>query len=154
MKERNLGPRTVMAVVKTSFAEIERWQENGIGREEIVEILIERYGIQITLSSFDKSLYRFRKSLENGNVLHNTAGNQNTKILNNTSTQLEGSVLHNTQNQDAEQKEGERESVLHNTHDKENKSTNADGTPKEQMDADWLQKTMNDIDVRKYKKRR
>lgn len=135
MKERNLGPRTVMAVVKTSFAEIEQWQENGIGREEIVEILIERYGIQISLSSFDKSLYRFRKSLENDNVLKNTPGNQNGRPLGNTTNQLE-------------------ESVLRNTPDEESKSTNADDTPKEQMDADWLQKTMNGIDVRKYKKRR
>ncbi|MCM5976566.1 hypothetical protein M4B22_26545, partial [Klebsiella pneumoniae] len=37
---------------------------NGIRREEIVTVLNERYGLNISLVAFDKALYRLRKSTD------------------------------------------------------------------------------------------
>lgn len=70
MTSANLGPRTVIAVVRASLADIDIWQKNGVSRDEIASVLTERYGVSITLTAFDKALYRARKELKSR--LHNS----------------------------------------------------------------------------------
>ena len=60
----NLGPRTAIAAVRDSLADIENWKKNGIPRREIVAVLNERYGLKISQVAFDKALYRLRKSTD------------------------------------------------------------------------------------------
>ena len=64
MTSANLGPRTVIAVVRASLADIDIWQKNGVSRDEIASVLTERYGVSITLT------YRARKELKSR--LHNS----------------------------------------------------------------------------------
>ncbi|MXD28358.1 hypothetical protein FQZ90_27300, partial [Escherichia coli] len=61
MANFNPGPRTASAAVRDSKNDIETWKKNGIRREEIVTVLNERYGLNISLVAFDKALYRLRK---------------------------------------------------------------------------------------------
>ncbi|MEN3754434.1 hypothetical protein ABC733_22640 [Mangrovibacter sp. SLW1] len=61
MANFNLGPRTAIAAVRDSLADIENWKKNGIPRREIVAVLNERYGLKISQVAFDKALYRLRK---------------------------------------------------------------------------------------------
>ena len=70
MTSANLGPRTVIAVVRASLADIDIWQKNGVSRDEIASVLTERAGVSITLTAFDKALYRARKELKSR--LHNS----------------------------------------------------------------------------------
>ncbi|MEW9214337.1 hypothetical protein AB2706_25375 [Klebsiella quasipneumoniae] len=64
MANFNPGPRTAIAAVRDSKNDIETWKKNGIRREEIVTVLNERYGLNISLVAFDKALYRLRKSTD------------------------------------------------------------------------------------------
>ena len=64
MANFNLGPRTAIAAVRDSLADIENWKKNGIPRREIVAVLNERYGLKISQVAFDKALYRLRKSTD------------------------------------------------------------------------------------------
>ena len=64
MANFNPGPRTAIAAVRDSKNDIETWKQNGIRREEIVTVLNERYGLNISLVAFDKALYRLRKSTD------------------------------------------------------------------------------------------
>lgn len=61
MANFNPGPRTAIAAVRDSLADIENWKKNGIPRREIVAVLNERYGLKISQVAFDKALYRLRK---------------------------------------------------------------------------------------------
>ena len=64
MAHFNPRPRTSIAAIRDSKNDIETWKENGIRREELVTVLNERYGLNISLVTFDKSLYRLRKSTD------------------------------------------------------------------------------------------
>lgn len=64
MANFNPSPRTAIAAVRDSKNDIETWKKNGIRREEIVTVLNERYGLNISLVAFDKALYRLRKSTD------------------------------------------------------------------------------------------
>ena len=77
MTSANLGPRTVIAVVRASLADIDIWQKNGVSRDEIASVLTERYGVSITLTAFDKALYRARKELKSR--LHNSTKQEDKK---------------------------------------------------------------------------
>ncbi len=68
MANFNLGPRTAIAAVRDSLADIENWKKNGIPRREIVAVLNERYGLKISQVAFDKALYRLRKNTDGSSL--------------------------------------------------------------------------------------
>lgn len=68
MANFNLGPRTAVAAVRDSLADIENWKKNGIPRREIVAVLNERYGLKISQVAFDKALYRLRKNTDGSSL--------------------------------------------------------------------------------------